>query len=132
MPDCRTNLELLFILSFILFSSFDVKSLVHPCLLNIILELGFLKSFKAIYIRLRVNVTTFEHFPEAVVKYFTDKIILAVLAAMAPELAPFMADECLLSMPEVEGIDYTMKEYMKLVEQTKECVDRLNAQGEQI
>ena len=48
---------------------------------------------------------------------------------MAPELAPFMADECLLSMPEVEGIDYTMKEYMKLVEQTKECVDRLNAQG---
>merc|ERR1711944_144563 len=53
----------------------------------------------------------------------------AVLAAMAPELAPFMADELLLSMPEVEGIDYTMKEYMKLVEKTKECVDRLNAQG---
>lgn len=25
----------------------------------------------------------------------------AVLSAMAPELAPFMADECLLSMPEV-------------------------------
>merc|ERR1712117_196373 len=53
----------------------------------------------------------------------------AVLAAMAPELAPFMADELLMSMPEVEGIDYTMKEYMKLVEKTKECVDRLNAQG---
>merc|ERR1711923_607273 len=53
----------------------------------------------------------------------------AVLAAMAPELAPFMADELLLSMPEVEGLDYTMKEYMKLVEKTKECVDRLNAQG---
>jgi len=53
----------------------------------------------------------------------------AVLAAMAPELAPFMADECLLSMPEVEGIDYTMKEYIKLVEKTKECVERLNAQG---
>ena len=48
---------------------------------------------------------------------------------MAPDLAPFMADELLLSMPEVEGIDYTMKEYMKLVEKTKECVDRLNAQG---
>merc|ERR1719476_870509 len=53
----------------------------------------------------------------------------AVLSAMAPELAPFMADELLLSMPEVEGIDYTMKEYMKLVEKTKECVERLNAQG---
>lgn len=49
---------------------------------------------------------------------------------MAPELAPFMADELLLSMPEVEGIDYTMKEYMKLVDQTKQCVERLNAQGE--
>merc|ERR1719204_1800984 len=53
----------------------------------------------------------------------------AVLAAMAPDLAPFMADELLLSMPEVEGIDYTMQEYMKLVEKTEECVDRLNAQG---
>jgi len=53
----------------------------------------------------------------------------AVLAAGAPEVAPFMADELLLSMPEVEGIDYTMKEYMKLVEKTKECVARLNAQG---
>merc|ERR1711892_1219131 len=53
----------------------------------------------------------------------------AVLAAGAPEIAPFMADELLLSMPEVEGIDYTMKEYMKLVEKTKECVERLNASG---
>merc|ERR1711923_621822 len=53
----------------------------------------------------------------------------AVLAAGAPEIAPFMADELLLSMPEVEGIDYTMKEYMKLVEKTNECVERLNAQG---
>jgi len=53
----------------------------------------------------------------------------AVLAAGAPEIAPFMADELLLSMPEVEGIDYTMKEYMKLVEKTNECVSRLNAQG---
>jgi len=53
----------------------------------------------------------------------------AVLAAGAPEVAPFMADECLMSMPDAEGIDYTMKEYMKLVEQTKQCVLRLNAQG---
>ena len=40
-----------------------------------------------------------------------------------------MADECLLSMPDIEGIDYTMKEYIKLVEKTKECVERLNSQG---
>jgi len=53
----------------------------------------------------------------------------AVLAAGAPEIAPFMADELLLSMPDVDGIDYTMKEYMRLVGKTKECVERLNAQG---
>jgi len=53
----------------------------------------------------------------------------AVLAAGAPEVAPFMADEVLLSMPEIEGIDYTMKEYMKLVDKTNKCVERLNAQG---
>jgi len=52
----------------------------------------------------------------------------AVIAAAAPEVAPFMADECLLSMPDIEGIDYTMKEYMKYVEKTKECVERLNSQ----
>lgn len=53
----------------------------------------------------------------------------AVLAAGAPHIAPFMADECLLSLPDMEGIDYTLKEYMKLVEKTKECVERLNSQG---
>jgi len=57
-------------------------------------------------------------------------ICVAVLAAGAPELAPFMADECLLAMPDMEGIDYTMKEYMKLVEKTRECVERLNSQGD--
>lgn len=54
----------------------------------------------------------------------------AVIAAAAPEIAPFMADECLLSMPDIEGIDYTMKEYMKYVEKTRECVERLNSQSQ--
>merc|ERR1712121_23922 len=53
----------------------------------------------------------------------------AVLAAGCPEMAPFMADECLLSMEGTEGIDYTMKEYMKLVAKTQQCVERLNEQG---
>ena len=70
-----------------------------------------------------------QSFPEVHIENYLIQKYLAVLSAMAPELAPFMADECLLSMPEVEGIDYTMKEYMKLVEKTNECVDRLNAQG---
>lgn len=56
----------------------------------------------------------------------------AVLAAGCPELAPFMADELLLSMGDTEGIDYTMKEYMKLVAKTQACVDRLNEQGKAI
>merc|ERR1711881_820678 len=53
----------------------------------------------------------------------------AVLAAGAPHIAPFMADECLLSMPEVDGLDYTMKEYMRYTEYVKTCVERLNSQS---
>jgi len=53
----------------------------------------------------------------------------AVLAAGAPHIAPFMADECLLAMPEVDGLDYTMKEYMRFVEYVKSCVERLNSLG---
>ena len=55
--------------------------------------------------------------------------ISAVLAAGAPHIAPFMADECLLAMPEVDGLDYTMKEYMRFVEYVKSCVERLNSLG---
>ena len=54
---------------------------------------------------------------------------LAVLAAGAPHLAPFMADECLLSMPDAEELDYTMKEYMKFVEYVLTVVERLKLQG---
>ena len=52
-----------------------------------------------------------------------------MLAAGCPDLAPFMADELLLSMGDTEGIDYTMKEYMKLVAKTQACCDRLNEEG---
>lgn len=44
-------------------------------------------------------------------------------------MAPFMADECLLAMPDVDSLDYTMKEYMRFVEYVKACVDRLNGDG---
>ena len=33
----------------------------------------------------------------------------ALLAAAAPESAPFMADECLMAIAEIEGIDYPSK-----------------------
>ena len=32
-------------------------------------------------------------------------------------------------MPEVDGLDYTMKEYMRYVEYVKTCVERLNSQS---
>ena len=52
------------------------------------------------------------------------------MAAGAPQMAPFMADECLLAMPDVDSVEYTMKEYMSFVEHIKACVERLNQQGE--
>ena len=41
-----------------------------------------------------------------------------------------MADECLWAMPDVDSLDYTMKEYMNYVEHMNACVERLNANGE--
>ncbi|XP_065338455.1 uncharacterized protein Amun isoform X1 [Cloeon dipterum] len=50
----------------------------------------------------------------------------ALLAAACPEEAPFMADECLMAIPDFEGIDYTTKEYLNFVQHIKTVVDRLN------
>lgn len=50
----------------------------------------------------------------------------ALLAAAAPETAPFMADECLMAIPEIEGIDYTTREYMNFVQHIQGTTDRLN------
>lgn len=50
----------------------------------------------------------------------------ALLAAALPEAAPFMADECLMAIPEFESIDYTAKEYLKFVTHIQQAVDRLN------
>ncbi|XP_067635678.1 uncharacterized protein Amun isoform X2 [Eurosta solidaginis] len=52
----------------------------------------------------------------------------ALLAAAAPDSAPFMADECLMSIPEFEGIDYTTKEYLNFVQHIQATVERLNTE----
>ncbi|KAL1130459.1 hypothetical protein AAG570_011707 [Ranatra chinensis] len=52
----------------------------------------------------------------------------ALLAAAAPDQAPFMADECLMAIPEIEGIDYTTKEYLNFVAHIQTAVQRLNSQ----
>ncbi|GLH10642.1 hypothetical protein R5R35_009105 [Gryllus longicercus] len=53
----------------------------------------------------------------------------ALLAAAAPDQAPFMADECLMAIPEIEGIDYTTKEYLNFVQHIQSTVERLNKES---
>ncbi|XP_014235092.1 uncharacterized protein LOC106657906 [Trichogramma pretiosum] len=53
----------------------------------------------------------------------------ALLAAASPEHAPFMADECLKAIPDIEGYDYTTKEYLNFVQHIQTVVDRLNQQN---
>uniref|UniRef100_A0A0A1WHW9 Amun n=1 Tax=Zeugodacus cucurbitae TaxID=28588 RepID=A0A0A1WHW9_ZEUCU len=53
----------------------------------------------------------------------------ALLAAAAPDSAPFMADECLMAIPEIEGIDYTTKEYLNFVQHIQNTVARLNTEA---
>lgn len=52
----------------------------------------------------------------------------ALLAAASPERAPFMAEECLIAIPEIEGIDYTTKEYLNFVQHIQSTVNRLNSE----
>lgn len=49
----------------------------------------------------------------------------AVLAAAYPDQAPFMADECMLSTPGVETMDYTIAEYLNYAMQLKKKCDYL-------
>ncbi|KAG5880752.1 hypothetical protein JTB14_030577 [Gonioctena quinquepunctata] len=53
----------------------------------------------------------------------------ALLAAACPESAPFMADECLMAIPDIEGIDYTTKEYLKFANHINTVSDRLNKEA---
>ena len=53
----------------------------------------------------------------------------AVLVAFDPERVALMSDECLMSMPEVDEVEYTMKEYNKMMVELTKCRDRLNSQG---
>lgn len=50
----------------------------------------------------------------------------ALLAAARPEIAPFMADECVQAIPEMEGSDFTTKEYLNFVNHISKVCDRLN------
>ncbi|CAL1282344.1 unnamed protein product [Larinioides sclopetarius] len=51
----------------------------------------------------------------------------AILAAAYPEQAPFMADECMLSTPGVETMDYTVAEYLNYAMELKKKAEHLNS-----
>ncbi|KAL5289806.1 hypothetical protein ACFFRR_009681 [Megaselia abdita] len=51
----------------------------------------------------------------------------ALLSAACPQNVPFMADECLLAIPEIGAIDYTTSQYLQFVQHIHEAVNRLNA-----
>ena len=49
------------------------------------------------------------------------------LSFFVPQV-PYMSDEALLSMPDCDEVDYTMKEYNKLTGELTACQQRLNSQ----
>ncbi|XP_037094214.1 uncharacterized protein LOC119114100 [Pollicipes pollicipes] len=54
----------------------------------------------------------------------------AVLSVAQPDKIPFMSDECMLAIPDVEGsIDYTNKEYLRMVAHVQTACQRLSQNG---
>ncbi|XP_053211882.1 putative uncharacterized protein DDB_G0282133 [Panonychus citri] len=51
----------------------------------------------------------------------------AILCACFPEICPFMADECLVSVPGIENTNYSINEFMAFADQIKACCERLQA-----
>merc|ERR1719259_1477876 len=52
-----------------------------------------------------------------------------MLTAADPNQCGFMADECLMAIPEIDSIDYTTKELLNFVEQLRTAAARLNMSG---
>ncbi len=52
-----------------------------------------------------------------------------VLCAAAPHLVPFMADEAVMSVPELGKIDYTLKYFLGYARKVQEKVKQLNLLG---
>ena len=53
----------------------------------------------------------------------------AILCAAAPEIAPFMADESVLSVPGLGKLDYTQKHYMTYAAKVQEKAKELSQIG---
>ena len=51
------------------------------------------------------------------------------MCAAAPEEAPFMADEAVLSVPDLGKLDYTQKHYMAYASKVQEKAKQLSTLG---
>ena len=49
----------------------------------------------------------------------------AILAAAYPDYAPYMAEECMVSTPDVEAEDYTLAEYLKYADHYQKFAKKL-------
>ena len=54
----------------------------------------------------------------------------AIMCAAAPEVAPFMADESVLSVPNLGKLDYTQKHYLAYAGKIQEKAEELSKLGE--
>lgn len=54
----------------------------------------------------------------------------AILAAAFPDYAPYMAEECMVSTPDVEAEDYTQAEYLKYADHYQKFAKKLEEKDE--
>lgn len=53
----------------------------------------------------------------------------AIMCAAAPEIAPFMADEAVLGVPDLGKLEYTQKHYISYASKVQEKAKELNRLG---
>ena len=53
----------------------------------------------------------------------------AIMCAAAPEVAPFMADEAVLSIPDLGKLDYTQKHYLAYASKIQDKAKQLTTLG---
>lgn len=59
--------------------------------------------------------------------YSFHHVSAAILCAAAPHVAPFMADEAVLAVPDLGKLDYSLKQYLKYAQKIREKAAELNA-----
>ena len=60
---------------------------------------------------------------------FVCVMFAAIMCAAAPEVAPFMADEAVLSVPDLGKLDYTQKHYLAYASKIQDKAKQLTTLG---